>query len=190
MIVAHPDDETIWMGGFILKHPELDWTIMALCRASDPDRAPKFKQVCERYGATAIIEDMDDEGNLDYDQAVAEAGRLAGKYFSRLPIDYLFTHGANGEYGHEAHVATHAAIKRLASGGQLQARHILHFNYVKQSRKRYSQLIPKTDSDVILNLNKRQFAEKKSIMTEIYGFEPDGIDASYCTNPEAFKKLK
>ena len=25
MIVAHPDDETLWAGGTILKHPEWHW---------------------------------------------------------------------------------------------------------------------------------------------------------------------
>ena len=35
VIVAHPDDETIWMGGTILKNKNWKWTILSLCRASD-----------------------------------------------------------------------------------------------------------------------------------------------------------
>ncbi|NTW22934.1 PIG-L family deacetylase [Candidatus Falkowbacteria bacterium] len=190
VIVAHPDDETIWMGGFILKHPELDWTIMALCRASDADRAPKFKRVCERLGATAIIEDMDDEGNLDYEQTVAEAERIVTKYFFNLPIDYLFTHGANGEYGHESHIATNEAVKHLLSGGQIKAKRAFCFSYVKKSQKLYAELRPAAAADLTLALSKREFEDKKSIMTSIYGFHPDGIDTNYCTNPEAFKELK
>lgn len=42
VIVAHPDDETLWAGGTILMHPETQWTILTLCRRSDPDRSPKF----------------------------------------------------------------------------------------------------------------------------------------------------
>ena len=38
VIVAHPDDETLWAGGTILMHPETHWTILTLCRTSDPDR--------------------------------------------------------------------------------------------------------------------------------------------------------
>jgi hypothetical protein len=33
IIVAHPDDETIWSGGLILKKPEWQWTVLSLCRA-------------------------------------------------------------------------------------------------------------------------------------------------------------
>ena len=42
VIVAHPDDETLWTGGAILMHPEINWTVITLCRLSDPDRSPKF----------------------------------------------------------------------------------------------------------------------------------------------------
>ena len=60
VIVAHPDDETLWAGGTILMHPETRWTVVALCRRSDPDRAPKFRRVLELLGASGDMGDLDD----------------------------------------------------------------------------------------------------------------------------------
>lgn len=190
IIVAHPDDETIWMGGFILKHPELDWTIISLCRASDTDRAPKFKKVCARYGARSIIEDADDEDRLKYNDRVKEIEKLILKHLSSAPIDYIFTHGSNGEYGHAGHVATHVAIINLLNRNAISANRVLCFNYVKTSRKQFCKLKPDTNSDIEVRLGKKIFSEKQKVMTDIYGFAADGIDTSYCTNPEAFKILK
>jgi hypothetical protein len=42
IIVAHPDDETLWAGGTILNHPSWKCFIICLCRKNDPDRAPRF----------------------------------------------------------------------------------------------------------------------------------------------------
>ena len=60
VIVAHPDDETLWCGGYLLTHPEFTWRIVTLCRAVDPDRAQKFRRVLRRFGAGGEMADLDD----------------------------------------------------------------------------------------------------------------------------------
>ena len=60
VVVAHPDDETIWMGGTILANPKINWTVLCLCRASDKDRAPKFKKVLKKLKVQGVILDLED----------------------------------------------------------------------------------------------------------------------------------
>ena len=55
VIVAHPDDETLWAGGLMLMHPEVKWTVVTLCRKSDLDRAPKFFKALERLNAVGFL---------------------------------------------------------------------------------------------------------------------------------------
>lgn len=186
-IVAHPDDETIWMGGFILKHPELNWTIFSLCRASDPDRAPKFKRVCGRYKAKAIITDLEDGGKLTVKQTLPIIKKLIIEKIAGKKFDYVFTHGANGEYGHPRHLGVHKIVNELIKEKFLKPKTVFYFNCGKKSKKEFAPPIAKKNSDLTVKLTKKEFIAKKAIMADIYGFAPDGIDVGYCTNPEGFK---
>jgi hypothetical protein len=60
VIVAHPDDETIWAGGMVLMNPDWKWHFISLCRGSDPDRAPRFIQAVQKLGGMGWIGDLDD----------------------------------------------------------------------------------------------------------------------------------
>jgi len=51
VIVAHPDDETLWAGGTILGHSSWECFVACLCRASDKERAEKFKKGITRFGS-------------------------------------------------------------------------------------------------------------------------------------------
>ena len=185
VVIAHPDDETIWMGGTIARNKKIDWTIFSLCRASDRDRAPKFKRVCEYCGAKSIIADLDDNGKLNLEEAKQEAKKIILKKIGFNKFDYIFTHGANGEYGHERHIAVHLAINELIKEKKIKPKTVFYFNYVK-NKKNYLE----SDSDSIINkLSEKELLEKKRIVAEMYGYSPDGIDVGYCTNPEAFKKF-
>ena len=60
VIVAHPDDETLWTGGTILCHPAWQLFIVCLCRADDLERAQKFKKVLKLIKAEGVIGNLDD----------------------------------------------------------------------------------------------------------------------------------
>ena len=60
VIVAHPDDETLWAGGTILMHPETNWTIVVLCKKNDPDRSVRFNRALDLLQAQGRMGDLDD----------------------------------------------------------------------------------------------------------------------------------
>ena len=92
VVVAHPDDETLWCGGYILAHPEFDWRVVTLCRASDPDRAPKFRRVLEQLGAVGEMADLDD-GPDQVPLPIVQVEETIARLLSGDSYTLILTHG-------------------------------------------------------------------------------------------------
>lgn len=189
VIVAHPDDETIWMGGCLLRYRNIAWTCFSLCRASDRDRAPKFRRVCERYNANCVIADLDDDDKLSLEDATFEAEKLIQDRLQGKSFDYVFCHGASGEYGHERHLAVNRAVNNLLSSKILCPEAIFYFAYENDEKRDY-KVVSSKEANLLVELTDKEYREKKRIVSEMYGYQMDGIDVGYCTNPESFKLLK
>lgn len=186
VVVAHPDDETIWLSGLIMLNPKIDWTVLCLSRSDDQDRAPKFKRVAEYLNFKYFHEDLDDLELLPFLKHVRLAKDLIKKNIGLAEYDFVVTHGANGEYGHRDHKSIHEAVNELLQKNQLKSKTALFLHYKKPIKIR-PILVPRVQADLTLKLPAKIYQEKINIMSKIYGFDPHGIDASYCTRVEAFK---
>ncbi len=188
VIVAHPDDETIWSGGFILQNREWDWTVFSLCRSDDPDRAPKFEAVCRRLGAVGLISDLDDSNPLKPINASEEIGCRILDAVGDVSWDLCLTHGENGEYGHLRHQQVHTEVLRLVKEAELRCGRLWTFAYDCDAST--AACTPAASSDVHVQLTDSDLSEKKRIMYEVYRYGQESFEVKACISPEAFRRVK
>ena len=184
VVVAHPDDETIWMGGAILNSKNIDWTIFSLCRADDKDRAPKFKKVCAYYNAHSLISDLEDEEIMNVKKSLPEIKKRITAHFAGGKFEYIFTHGYNGEYGHQRHLETHLAVKDLVKNKIITCEKLFFFSYRLDSKK---NIVNDKLSTFAIQLNNKELTAKKNIIEKMYGFSKNSPESSnYCLPKETF----
>jgi LmbE family N-acetylglucosaminyl deacetylase len=186
IIIAHPDDETIWSGGLILCHPQWDWTVLSLCRSDDPDRRGRFENVCKAKGITGLISDLDDG---DPPAPIRPGGQIAGRIMQSLAAaawDLCITHGRNGEYGHRRHREVHAEVVALVRDGLLKCKELWTFAYDCDGAT--GACTPSCEANFLLDLTDQELAEKKRIIRQEYGYDDDSFEVTACVSPECFKR--
>jgi len=182
--VAHPDDETLWCGGTILTHRDWRWTVVSLCRASDPDRSPRFFQALDALGASGAMADLDDGP----DQTPLDPRDVEETILSLLPegrVDLVLSHSRLGEYTrHSRHEEVGRAVLALWADGRLDADAVWAFAYEDGRGARLPQAVPHADR--VEELAEPVWREKYRIITAVYGFGPESFEARATPRAEAF----
>lgn len=184
VIVAHPDDETLWAGGTILQHSSWQWNIISLCRGTDSDRAPKFYSVLKIFGASGNMGDMDDGP----DQEPLPEKVVSDWILKLLPekhFDLIITHDPSGEYTrHLRHEETSRAVINLWSDRRIFTNELWTFAY-EDGDKEY---LPKPikNAYIYFDLPELIWKKKYQIITKTYGFKIDTFEALTTPRAEAF----
>jgi LmbE family N-acetylglucosaminyl deacetylase len=184
VIVAHPDDETLWSGGTILSHPLWKWFIVCLCRGSDTDRSPRFLNTLHVLGSQGIIGDLDDGP----EQKPLDENELENAILELLPsihFDLIISHNPGGEYTrHVRHEEIGKTVIRLWHAHKISANELWTFAYEDGDKKYYPR--PIENSSIYHTLTEQIWLKKYSIITETYGFKKNSFEAETTPRAESF----
>ncbi|MBB6498209.1 PIG-L deacetylase family protein [Pedobacter cryoconitis] len=184
IIVAHPDDETLWAGGTILANPSWQYFIASLCRSKDQDRAPKFKVLLDTLGAEGKMADLDDgPEQIPLDENEVEKTIL--KILPGQSFDLVISHHPNGEYTrHRRHEETSRAVIKLWHKGLLAIKELWLFAYEDGNKKYYPQA--RQTADLYFLLSAEVWQEKYKLVTSLYGFQENSWEARTTPKEESF----
>lgn len=115
LVVAHPDDETIFFGGLVQVYRRKPWKVICVTDGNADGEGEKrkadFFSACDQMKAKSIeMWDFPDR----YDASI-DVETLTRRLLEETPAE-VFTHGALGEYGHPHHQDVCLAVYRAFTG--------------------------------------------------------------------------
>jgi LmbE family N-acetylglucosaminyl deacetylase len=187
IIVAHPDDETLWAGGTILRNPKWRVFIVCLCRSSDSERASNFYNALTVYKAKGIMGDLDDGP----EQMALGEKEVANTILNLLPpkhFDLIITHNPSGEYTrHIRHEEVSKAVIELWNANKISTKELWTFAYQDGNKQYFPR--PNEKASIYKSFTKQIWLKKYAIITENYGFTKDSWEAKTTTKAESFWKF-
>jgi LmbE family N-acetylglucosaminyl deacetylase len=184
VIVAHPDDETLWAGGTILSHLSWKCFIVCLCRKSDTERATKFYKAIQGLKSKGTMGDLDDGPNqMPLDEKEVE--RAIMQLLPPTYFDLIISHNPTGEYTrHLRHEEVSKAVIKLWHTGKISTNKLWTFAYGDGNKEYYPK--PVENATICHRLTNRIWLKKYSIITSIYGFKKNSWEAETTPRAESF----
>tara|TARA_Y100000310_G_scaffold217831_1_gene218954 strand:- start:4544 stop:5068 length:525 start_codon:yes stop_codon:yes gene_type:complete len=118
MIVAHPDDESIFGGALLLKSS--NWKVICVTYCAEAatsafERAMKFLKINDYEMWGFECKDRDDAKPWSDHELITISDKLEAELRS-TEYEKIVTHGKGGEYGHTQHVELHKIVRKLVCG--------------------------------------------------------------------------
>lgn len=120
MIVAHPDDETLWGGAHIA---DGGYLVVCITNGYNATRSAEFQAVMQASNNVGLILSYPDKvagKRDDWTHVRSQIQTDLEKVMTYQPWEDIVTHNAKGEYGHIHHKMTHQIVTALYDANQLQ----------------------------------------------------------------------
>ena len=114
MIVAHPDDETIWGGAHLLKEKYL---VVCITCGTNTKRVKEIERVLKETGDALIMLHYPDKvlgKRSSWEKEYPFIQREIEDILSQKKWKEIVTHNEKGEYGHQHHIMTHDIVTSTA----------------------------------------------------------------------------
>ncbi len=160
MIIAHPDDETLWGGAHLL---EDDYLVVCITCGGDKRRVQEFKKAMKISGDQYLM--------LGYPDKVFGVRSKWTEEEKRLKEDLkiimqakkwklIVTHNFDGEYGHEQHIKANKFVMEVYNSCGLKSDLYLFGKYYTKGKiKKAQKYLEKID---------KKYIEEKYRMINIY----------------------
>lgn len=183
VIVAYPGNETVWAGGTIVMNSDSQWTSMCIYQGGENEQTQKFRKAAEKFNAEVVIphSPITDPDNI-------KVSELEEKIMTELPherFDLIITHSLWSENTNEK--STDKIVKALMAlrdAGRISTKEIWMFAYRKKQNENFST--PSLDADKVMHLPNWFYQQKKEIITDIYQYPTESIEAKSASKREAF----
>lgn len=110
MIVAHPDDETLWGGAHL---SDGGYFVLCLTHGKDTKRKKEFDNVMKASGNIGLMLDYPDEVNgvrSDWSEVKTKMAKDLNVLMKYKKWSQVITHNPEGEYGHLHHKLTNKMV--------------------------------------------------------------------------------
>ena len=122
IIIAHPDDETVFCGGTMLCYPRCEWTIVCVTNEGDGNALySEFEEANNRFSSYGVNIKPPILGrqrrwkkgiSKDEENILKLEWKAILEKYSFSP-DIVFTHGRKGEYGNKEHQLLNEVVESL-----------------------------------------------------------------------------
>lgn len=166
MIVAHPDDETLWGGGHLKQG---GYFVMCITNGQNKRRAAEFRNAIKESGNDGIILYYPDKINgkrSDWKQVWNKITDDVKFVMEFKDWKEMVTHNKDGEYGHNQHKALHKIVKQVYDKGNVSAPLYFFGHYYRPSKVGlHPELIAINDDEYNfkLELEKKYPSQKRTV---------------------------
>ena len=172
MIVAHPDDETIWGGAHLLQD---NYLVVCITCGTSRTRVEEFKKALAISKDSYVMLSYPDKTNNkkdDWSKVYNNIKIDLEKIIKLKKWDTIVTHNVDGEYGHIHHKMTHNIVKSIYESNNIDS-YLYFFGkyYNKKDINLYKDsLVPISKEKSDIKINKMISVYKsQSFITDYFG---------------------